>query len=279
MANAAGLVQESIWRDPDFRRIRRTAQTLYVQLLSQKELDCAGILPLQPDKWATGCDELTVEQVWDDLNVLQGARFVFYDIDTYEAFIRSYMRGSNVLKVPNMFKSALRSARLVGSPMLRCELALELRRVQRAEASGVADEIDPNITNSPVDNLTLTEGLAKGSGTLTEPTGVGVGMGTGVTLVTTQVGERRPKCSKHETNTEDVFCRPCMKRRQWDEARATELQADELNQKRAAKAAATKAMHDCNLCDDEGWVLGSDNKPVDPAVKCQAHNTQQEAGA
>jgi hypothetical protein len=48
MANAAGFIQESIWRDPHWRQLSRSAQALYMQLLSQKELDCAGILRCSP---------------------------------------------------------------------------------------------------------------------------------------------------------------------------------------------------------------------------------------
>ncbi len=55
MANAAGFIHESIWRDDHWRILSRPAQALYMQLLSQKELDCAGILPLPPNKWAKGC--------------------------------------------------------------------------------------------------------------------------------------------------------------------------------------------------------------------------------
>ena len=67
MANAAGMLKESIWRDKDFRALPRTAQTLYAQLLSQKELDRAGVQPLQVTKWAKGCDEITDSDVWDCL--------------------------------------------------------------------------------------------------------------------------------------------------------------------------------------------------------------------
>lgn len=56
MANAAGLIHESIWRNPEWRYLSRGAQALYMQLLSQKEVDCAGVLPLQPAKWAKGCN-------------------------------------------------------------------------------------------------------------------------------------------------------------------------------------------------------------------------------
>jgi len=39
MANAAGMIFESIWRDSDWRKLSRGAQALYMQLLSQH---CGG---------------------------------------------------------------------------------------------------------------------------------------------------------------------------------------------------------------------------------------------
>lgn len=275
MANAAGFIQESIWRDEHWRRLSRSSQALYMQLLCQKELDCAGILPLQPNKWAKGCADLTIEQVWSDLNELQREQFVFYDIETDEVFVRTYIRNSNVIKVPNMMKSALRAAVLVGSEFIKPLLATELRATGRDDAIKIAHQINPSET--------LPEPFPNGSGgTLSEPlpepfakpTGVGVGMGVGVTPRSTQVGERRPQCSKHEENT-DTGCRACMRRREWDEQHAERTAADDLNRKRLERAAATKARDDCTMCDGDGWLLGSDGTPVEPAVKCVIHEAQR----
>jgi hypothetical protein len=241
------MIYESIWRDPQWRKLSRGAQALYMQLLSQKELDCAGMLPLQPEKWATGCDEVTVEQVWAHLNELQAARFVFYDTDTYEAFIRTYMRNSNVLKVPNMIKSALRSARLVASEIIREELAAELRRTNRPGTAETANEIDSK-------GGTLSEPFPNPSVTLPEPTGVGKGKGKGVTFSSTQVGGESapPICRKHETNS-DTPCAACKKRREWDELQTATLAADELQAKRLAREVAEQcpACHGTNLIDIE----------------------------
>lgn len=251
MANAAGMIYESIWRDPDWRRLSRGAQALYMQLLSQKELDCAGILPLQPEKWATGCQGLSVEQVWGDLNELQDARFVFYDTGTYEALIRTHVRNSNVPKVPNMRKSAIRSACLVGSQRLREVLAVELRASGRADFVAAADEINP----SP----TVTEPLANPSesnpsGTLPEPTGVGMGMGMGVThLGNYSSGGGRPICSKHRNgNPDDENCRGCRRCRDWDEANA---KADELDTKRRQR----EISENCPDCHGTNVIEVGDN--------------------
>lgn len=222
MANAAGFIQESIWRDSHWRSLSRTAQATYMQLLSQKELDCAGVLPLQVFKWAKGCDSVTEADIWADLEELQRERFVFFDMDSDEAFIRTYIRNSNVIKSPNMMKSALRSARLVASEPIRVVLAAELRATGREDAEKVAQELNPLETLSePFPNPSKSNP----SETLSEPSGVGVGVGV-PHHPTNPVGEEpSPFCSSHPGGTEDA-CFACGQARRtypdrkaaWDKA-------------------------------------------------------------
>lgn len=255
MANAAGLIHESIWRNPEWRHLSRGAQALYMQLLSQKEVDCAGVLPLQPTKWAKGCNGLTAEQIMADLDELQQHRFVFYDEDTDEVFIRTYIRNSNVMKVPNMRKSARRAAALVGSPMIRAILADELRATEDPDCAATADEIDPTPSTKRGRSKQISEPLRNPSVTL--PEGSGVGVGVGVTQVSrTKGGSARPNCSKHpDGNSEEANCRGCMKRRQWDEAHAAELEADELEAKRRARA----LIAECPDCHGTNTIEVGDN--------------------
>jgi len=252
MANAAGFIQESIWRDPDWRQLSRRAQALYIQLLSQKELDCAGILPLQPNKWAKGCAEMTVEQVWEDLEELQCNRFVLYDADTDEAFIRTYMRNSNIAKSPNMLRSASRSAVLVGSDSIRPVLAEELRAMNSADCLKAANEINP-----------LPKGSGKGSETLPERVpepfakGSGVGVGVGVShLGSNSRGEIRPQCSKHPNGNHEEPCHGCGRVREWDKANTAAVQADELEAKRRAREVAEQ----CAYCHGTNVIEVGDNE-------------------
>lgn len=261
MANALGLIHESIWRNDDWRQLSRSAQALYMQLLSQKEVDCAGALPLLPAKWAKGCAGLTVEQIMEDLAELQQHRFVYYDEDTDEALIRTYIRNSNVLKVPNMRKSARRAATLVASKKIRSILAAELRATGDPDCVTTADEIDPETHPKPVTanvsrnpSVTLTQTLTEGSG---------VGDRNGLTYLSSTKGESaRPTCSKHPNgNSEETNCRGCMKRRQWDEAHAAELEADELEAKRRARTLIAK----CPDCHGTNLIEVGDNM----ARKCE----------
>jgi hypothetical protein len=247
MANAAGFIQESIWRDEHWRQLSRSSQALYMQLLSQKELDCAGILPLQPNKWAKGCAELTVDQVWSDLNELQENLFVFFDAETDEAFVRTYIRNSNVIKVPNMMKSALRAALLVGSDIIKPLLADELRATGRDDAIKIADQINPSgIPPEPFGNSSKSNRYE----TLSEPTGVGVGVGTGVTLVSSHLGEEPPQfCSAHPNGT-DKGCHPCGRARVKHEAWLEDQQKNELERRREAK----QLRDNCPVCEGTHWI-------------------------
>jgi hypothetical protein len=141
MTNSAALVKESIWRDKDFRRLPRLAQCTYQQLLAQKEIDRAGLMRLHTRSLLRGCEELTEEQLFTDLEMLQIGRFVFVDHDTDEAFVRAYMRTFNVAKYPQYLANAVKGARMVESELIRHELALELQRLGKKEASEAASDI------------------------------------------------------------------------------------------------------------------------------------------
>jgi hypothetical protein len=274
VANAAGFIHESIWRNEDWRQLSRGAQALYMQLLSQKELDCAGILPLQPNKWAKGCVGLTVEQVMTDLEELQAHRFVFFDTDTDEAFVRTYMRNSNVVKVPNMRKAASRAALLVGSESIRPLLAAELRVMGDAGCVSAADQIDPSGTVTETVPPTVPEPSRNGSKItlpepLPEPTGVGKGVGVTHLGNYSRGGATPPPefCPKHPQGT-DAPCRACGGARQRREAWEAEHAGEAQTARNRARAAALQVLAECRDCDEHGWLLDADGVPAEPAVKC-----------
>ena len=279
MVNSAGVIQESIWRDREFRALPRTAQAMYVQLLSQKELDRSGIQPLQVSKWAKGCDEMTETDVWRDLETLEDRRFIFVDTDTHELFVRSYMRQSNVIKQPNLMKNALRCAGMVASELLRREMATELRRLRRSDAAQVASDIDPG---EPIANPseTLPEPIANPSrtpnpsGTHREPWGEGEGVGEGSSSLLVELREGAcaksnrdepseppsPNCSKHPNGTA-VACRPCGQareaRQKWDADRVRREGIARSAEARSRAEARAQAIRACDMCDDAGYLNGT----------------------
>lgn len=261
MANTAALIRESIWRNKEFRALSRGAQCTYLQLCSQKDLDCAGLLTLNIGLLAKGCAGIDQDTIRDDLKELEAERFVFIDEDTDELFIRSYMRTAEVIKSPNIFKSALKSAGLVESEKLRVEVAAELRRLRRAEADRLADQLNPSGT--PRGDATKPSETLPEIGTLPEPSSTSTGTSTGTSSpsVGGNSGERppRPECPDHETNYEGGACLPCKRRREWDKAHPDYFERQKAEQKRQRAAERQKAIDACTICDEFGDITLDDS--------------------
>lgn len=254
MVNSVGMIKGSIWGDPEFRSLPRHAQCMYAQLLSLK-VDRAGMLPLHVAHWAKGCDELTESEVWDDLKLLAARRFIVLDEDTDEVFIRTYMRHNQMGKYPQFVKAAIRAARLVESPILRAEVAVELTKLGRPEASACAAELNGAGTlPEPFENPagTVPEGFSNPavtvnpSGTVREGWGSGSGSGTGSPSVGGYVGEAPAEtCPKHPNGSSQP-CGPCRQARRSFEA-WTDAQAAADAERRATRR---KQIDACPYCDD-----------------------------
>lgn len=270
MPNAAALIDEGLWRrDREFRTLPRLAQCTYLQLLSQKDLDCAGVLTLHVEILIQGCAELTSDALWQDFKTLETARFIFVDADTYELFVRSYLRRISA-RSPNAYKSALRSARMVVSPKIRAELAAELRRLGRKDAVAVADEIDPS-EHDPDPIGTPSESRPEGVSLSNPPVSVPVL----VPVLTSQggsVGENPPPefCDKHPGGT-DANCFACGVRRkarqQWGQ-QYRDLQARQ-------RAEFWLAVRACTDCDEHGHIADGNSS----LTRCPNHNWQEFAHA
>lgn len=270
MANAQALINEGLWRkDTEFRALPRMVQCTFLQVLSTKDLDTAGVLTLNLDVLAKGCDELTTDQLRADFAVLEAARFVFVDYETDEILVRSYVRRvSATSQKNNAWRSVPKNARLLVSPKLRHVLAGELRRLRWKEADDLADEIDPLPTPSqpPPNPLATRSGVDTPFEPGSDPHSPVQVLVQGSLNAFGSVGEEPPTCNTHPEDPEKP-CRKCQRRREWEEAQV----ADELDERRRHRAAAFQAQLDCPHCDDGGWILGDDLKPIEPARKCQLH--------
>lgn len=261
MANAAALINEGLWRrDKEFQKVPRLAQCTFCQVLSQKDLDTAGVLTLHLELLAKACSELTEEQLRWDFAELEKRRFLFVDYDTDEVFIRSYVRRVSV-KNQNSWRSVPKNARLVGSEKIRHELAVELRRLRLTDATLLADEIDPlstpsgpgrNGVSTPSEPGTPSGPCRDGDSSVQVPVLVSPS-------VVSSVGEEPPQfCSAHPNGTEKA-CRGCGQARLWHQQWVEDQQQNELSNRRKAR----ERKESCSLCDDSGFVLG-----VEPVVKC-----------
>lgn len=247
MANAGALINESLWRDRDFRRVPRLPQCTYQQLLAQKDLDCAGVLTLNLRLLAKGCEEVTVDQLREDFAALEEARFVFVDYETDELLVRSYMRLVSV-RSPNAWKSAMKAARLVESEKLKVVLAAELRRIPRKDAADLANELDPigNLSETHSEPIRNPSEGGNPSETHSEPPRSVPVVGH-LSLVGGQVGEAPPpeRCPKHERIDNPPNCRACGKAREANEAWHDQRRADDAARRRLA-------IESCSRCDESG---------------------------
>jgi len=167
MGRSFGRVLASIWDDDDFQAVPRTAQCQYVFLLSQSDLEHSGVIPLRERRWAKSCDELTKDQIAEDLKALAAGRFIEVDEDTEELLVRSLIRRDEVWKQPNVFKSAAASVMAVKSARIKAVLYGELKRLDLSNASEEVRRVRDGL-------LAHLEPFAKGS----ERVGEGFAEGT-----------------------------------------------------------------------------------------------------
>lgn len=92
MARSFMKVYASIWGDPEFRRLSRNAQLLYILLGSQPRVTLAGSLDLMPARWSHLSDDTTTDDITGALDELASARFVIVDWATEEVVIRTLPR-------------------------------------------------------------------------------------------------------------------------------------------------------------------------------------------
>lgn len=144
-------VLSKAWRRPEFRSLRRSAQALFAQLVTQETPTMAGVVPLMPAKWASVCAELDEASVMADLAALSGARRVVVDTATFEVLIRDYMSDSGATRHRHHFTACLKAAVAVESPVLRAAIAVELQAIGSDEALDVAELLVPHTDRDPTE--------------------------------------------------------------------------------------------------------------------------------
>lgn len=130
MARNYAQIKSDIWKDEHFKTtLGVDAQWMYFTLLSQPNLNGAGVLPLQDRRWRRLAEDLTADRVETALQRLQDHWYVLVDEDTEEVLIRSFIRNDGLWKQPNVLKSALGHAKNTLSGTLRAVIWHELERL------------------------------------------------------------------------------------------------------------------------------------------------------
>lgn len=118
-----------IWTDPDFTGMPTVAQYMYLFLISQPNLNAAGVLPVTVRRWTTRAGNVKPDEIKAGLEELAAQNFIVVDWDTEELLVRTFIRNDGLWRIPNTLYAVLRDAEQTVSPTLRATLAAEFRRL------------------------------------------------------------------------------------------------------------------------------------------------------
>lgn len=127
MSRSYAKVYRDIWGDQDFICLPSPVQYLYLFLISQPNLNAAGVLPLTIRRWAMSAGRMKPEQVESSLATLELKNYIITDHETEELLVRTYIRNDGLWRIPNTLYAVVRDAARTVSPTLRAALAGELR--------------------------------------------------------------------------------------------------------------------------------------------------------
>lgn len=294
MAREHARILCSIWRPgDDFRELGPDEQRLYFLIISQREINNAGVIPLMVSKWARCSAGTTIDDVEKALVGLEHARYVIVDRDTDEVLVRTFIRGDGIAKVPNVLKSALRLAEQIESQRLRDELAVELLRLGHRGARDVAESIAPHVVanSSPNPSANPSRNGSSGPGnnrsensspepeTNPSPRAAGWGGEGGRGKVLSEGGSgggtreratpppaepnldpNNPRCAEHAhipATERGPGCRACRAVR--DHLSSTALGT--LDAGLAARRAWRAVVDECDECDENGRLENPDGTP------------------
>lgn len=129
MAREYGKVLMSAWTDPEFTSLTRRAQGTFFFLVSQADLNRAGVLTMALNRWSSRCAENDRAVILNDLAELARARFVVVDEDEEEVLVRSFIRNDEGWKSPNIMVAVGAAARQISSETLRAVISAELAKI------------------------------------------------------------------------------------------------------------------------------------------------------
>lgn len=129
MARTHGRIYSSAWSDDDWRALTADAQWLYGQLVSQRDLTAAGVVPLSERRWAKSAADMTPARITAALTALERDRFVVVDEDSEEILIRSFARLETQWANGKRVEALISAIGAIHSKVLVTALADELRRL------------------------------------------------------------------------------------------------------------------------------------------------------
>jgi hypothetical protein len=153
MARGHGRILTSIWDDADFLELDEQEQRLYLFLISQPNLNHAGLLDLTLRRWSRKARGLTSAELEKLLQALEAARFIVVDDDTEELLIRSFIRNDGVWRMPKVMGAMVAGALEISSRRLRRALLAEVDRIPLEELSDEPGARGPSIRQQVAEHI------------------------------------------------------------------------------------------------------------------------------
>lgn len=210
MARGHAQLFLSAWADDDWLDLSPDCKAVYTLVLSQHDLNHAGVIPLRPDRWAEMLSgrrrTVTEADVQLALEELEEERFVVLDRKMGDLLVRTFIRNDGIWRQPNLFIAAARAVKATPSKVLRAALRSELERLPLGElapktADRIRETLEPLLRSLPTPpgepiresfgegipegivepiRKPIPEGIAEASGEpLGDPKGEGPVTGTG----------------------------------------------------------------------------------------------------
>ncbi|GAB2696799.1 hypothetical protein [Kitasatospora kifunensis] len=170
MARGHGRILTSVWEDSDFLALTQEQQRLYLFLISQPNLNHAGLLPLTLRRWTRKAAGLSFAELDKHLAALDETRFIVVDDDTEELLVRSFVRNDGVWKQPKVMGAMVSGAMEISSRHLRQALLDEMDRIPLDELSDEPAKLrtgtGPSIRQQVAEHIeTLRRAFRKPDGT------------------------------------------------------------------------------------------------------------------
>lgn len=133
MARDYARIMTVIWKNKDFRALEEGDQRMYLLLVTQPDIDAAGMLHISLDWWAEMASDSQPEVLAQRLTRLERGRFIGVDRVSNEVLIRSFLRWDGGYHNPKRKPVITRAIEGVRSERLMEMIAGELRRVGAVE--------------------------------------------------------------------------------------------------------------------------------------------------
>lgn len=207
MARDYARIMTVIWKNREFRALHEAEQRVYLLLVTQPDIDAAGVLRVSLDWWADMAVDSTPEAIAGSLSKLEQGRFIGLDRLTGEVLIRSFIRWDGGHHNPKRRPVIARAVDEVRSDRLVEMIGGELRRVGAPELmpdrqpgalsadheSDLSEYPDEDDAGDPNEFTSSQVEWLPGSEPGSEP---------GSRLVTTSVGSRETATNNPGTTTQ-----------------------------------------------------------------------------